>query len=131
MSKGAMLQPYELVVKKVLPTIRAKLAQSLLDDYDLRQVEVAEKLGITQAAVSHYNTHTRGADQTIIQMFPEIQKFVEELAKDIVEGIPKQQQVARMNTISWQLMYTERFCNYHRRIADLEDCNVCYEPVPQ
>ncbi len=126
-----MLQPYELVVKKVLPTIRARLAQILLQDYGLKQVEVANKLGITQAAVSHYNTHTRGADQTVVDLFPEIDRFVEELARDIVEGIPRTQQVARLNNISWQLMYTERFCNYHRKIADLEDCNVCYEPAPQ
>ncbi len=126
-----MLQPYELVVKKVLPTIRARLAQVLLQDYAMKQVEVAERLGITQAAVSHYNTHTRGADEAVVDLFPEIDQFVEDLAKDIVEGIPKSQQVARLNNISWQLMYTERFCNYHRKIADLEGCNVCYEPVPQ
>lgn len=126
-----MLQPYELVVNKILPTIRARLAQVLLQDYDLRQVEVAEKLGVTQAAVSHYNTHTRGADQTILQLFPEIDSFIQELAKDIASGMPKQQQVARLNNICWQLMYTERFCSYHRKIADLEGCNICYEPVPQ
>lgn len=126
-----MLQPYELVVNKILPTIRARLAQVLIREYHLKQVDVAEKLGVTQAAVSHYNTHTRGADQTILELFPEIEGFVEDLARDIVEGMPRHQQVARLNNICWQLMYTERFCNYHRRIADLEDCNVCYEPAPQ
>jgi predicted transcriptional regulator len=126
-----MLQPYELVVNKILPTIRAKLAQVLIQEYNLKQVDVAEKLGVTQAAVSHYNTHTRGADQTILQLFPEIEGFVEDLAKDIVEGMPRDQQVARLNNICWQLMYTERFCSYHRKIADLEGCNVCYEPAAQ
>lgn len=126
-----MLQPYELVVKKILPTLRARLAQSLLEDYDLKQVAVAEKLGLTQAAVSHYHTHNRGADQAILDMFPEIDDFVRELSRDIVDGIPRQQQVSRLNNICWQLMYTERFCNYHRKIADLEDCNVCYEPAAQ
>ncbi len=126
-----MLQPYELVVRKILPTVRAKLAQVLLQEYALKQVEVAEKLGITQAAVSHYNTHTRGSDQTILELFPEIDGLVQDLAIDIVEGLPRQDQVARLNKVCWQLMYTQRFCDYHRRIADLENCNVCYEPAPQ
>ncbi len=126
-----MLQPYELIVKKVLPTIRAKLAQALLDEHGLKQVDVAERLGVTQAAVSHYHSHTRGTDEAVVELFPEIDRFVEQLARDIVDGIPKSQQVARLNNLSWQLMYTERFCNYHRKIADLADCNVCYEPVLQ
>ncbi len=124
-----MLQPYELVVRKILPTLRARLAQSLLEDYSLKQVEVAERLGITQAAVSHYHTHTRGADMAVLEMFPEIEDFVQDLARDIVDGMPREQQVARLNNICWQLMYTQRFCDYHRKIADLENCNVCYEPA--
>lgn len=131
MSQGALLQPYELVVQKILPTLRARLARSLLEEHHLKQVDVAERLGVTQAAVSHYHTHTRGEDQTILELFPEIDGFVADLAQDIADGLSRPEQVARMNTISWQLMYTERFCHYHRRIADLEDCNVCYEPIPQ
>ncbi len=124
-----MLQPYELVVKKILPTLRARLAQSLIEDYGLKQVDVAGRLGLTQAAVSHYHTHNRGSDEAVLEMFPEIDDFVRELSKDIVDGLPRPQQVARLNNICWQLMYTERFCSYHRKIADLEDCRVCYEPV--
>lgn len=107
------------------------MAQALLGKYELKQVEVAEKLGLTQAAVSHYHTHTRGADETILELFPEIDNFVDELARDIAGGLSRPQQVARINGISWQIMYTDRFCNYHRRIADLNGCNVCYEPTPQ
>ena len=42
-----MLQPGEVVVAKLLPTIRARLAQELLRTFDMKQVEVAKVLGIT------------------------------------------------------------------------------------
>lgn len=129
MSRGAVLQPYEVVVNKVLPAIRARLAQVLLQDHGMKQVEVADRLGVTQATVSHYNTHTRGFDETILELFPEIEDFVKELARDIADGLPRPQQIGRLNGISWQIMYTDRFCNYHRKLADLEDCNICYEPA--
>src|SRR5213083_1458418 len=75
-----MLQPQELVVAKLLPTIRARLARELLRTYKMKQVDVARSMGITQAAVSHYNTQSRGVDQEMLRLFPEIKAFVNELA---------------------------------------------------
>ncbi|MFQ5908462.1 MAG: transcriptional regulator [Thermoplasmata archaeon] len=130
MSGGPMLQPYELVVHKVLPTIRARLARILLEEYRMKQVEVADRLGVTQATVSHYNTYARGYDDGVLSLFPEIEGFVIELARDIAEGLSRRAHISRMNAICWQIMYTDRFCNYHRKVADLDNCNVCYEAVP-
>ena len=42
----------EVVVKYVLPVFRAMVAKELIVKYKLSQNEVAQKLGITQAAVS-------------------------------------------------------------------------------
>src|SRR5438128_12428238 len=64
-----MLQPQELVVARLLPTIRARLARELLHTYKMEQVDVARSMGITQAAVSHYNTQSRGVDQDILRPF--------------------------------------------------------------
>src|SRR5205814_7733357 len=58
-----MLQPQELVVAKLLPTIRARLARELLRTHKMKQIDVAHSMGITQAAVSHYNTQSRGVDR--------------------------------------------------------------------
>src|SRR2546428_158846 len=65
-----MLQPQELVVARLLPTIRARLARELLHTYKMKQVDVARSMGITQAAVSHYNTQSRGVDQEMLRLFP-------------------------------------------------------------
>src|SRR6266571_2342277 len=82
-----MLQPQELVVAKLLPTIRARLARELLRTYKMKQVGVARSMGITQAAVSHYNTQSRGMDQEMLRLFPEISPFVDELAEALNRGV--------------------------------------------
>jgi predicted transcriptional regulator len=56
-----MKSPCEVVAKYVLPVFRAMVAKDLMDTYHLSQNQVAEKLGITQAAVSHYINSKRGA----------------------------------------------------------------------
>src|SRR3990172_5687214 len=108
-----MLQPQEVVVAKLLPAIRAKLAQGLIRKYQMKQVDVARAMGITQAAVSHYNTKTRGVDQDILRRFPEIDTFVDRLAAQIHEGLTKSKQIAVLNEFCFNLMQTARFCEYH------------------
>ncbi len=125
-----MIQPYELVVSKLYPTVRARLAQILTEERGMKQVEVARRLGVTQAAISHYNSGSRGADPAILDLFPEVEEFCQALAQRIADGLPKMDQVALLNDFSHRLVATDRFCNYHRKIADLGDCNVCHEFPP-
>ena len=105
-----MLQPFEVVTAKLLPTICARLAQVLLDEYDMRQVEVARHLGITQAAVSHYKTASRGLDADLVRLFPEIDTEVRALAARIADGMAQTEQVLAFNTLIDSLMNTQRFC---------------------
>src|SRR3989475_11726041 len=76
-----MLQPQELVVARLLPTIRARLARELLHTYKKKKVDVARSMGITQAAVSHYNTQSRGVDQDVLRLFPEMYQFAHVLSE--------------------------------------------------
>jgi len=127
-----MLQPFEVVTSKLLPTIRARLAQVLLDEYEMRQVEVAKHLGITQAAVSHYKTASRGIDPELVTMFPEIDTFVAGVAGRIADGMPQTQQVRLVNELVERLMNTQRFCDYHKKIAAIDPgCMVCFPTPPK
>ena len=122
-----MLQPQEVVVAKLLPTLRARVAQILLQDYALKQVQVAKLLGITQAAVSHYNTKSRGIDHEILRLFPEIEGHAQLLALRIRGGLSKSDQIGALNAICDHVLRTERFCNYHKRVADLDPtCDICF-----
>jgi predicted transcriptional regulator len=126
-----MLQPHELIAAKLLPTIRARLAQVLLQDYGMKQVQVAKQLGITQAAVSHYNTRSRAADDEILELFPEIDDFVAKVASRIEDGLSQTEQIALINLMCDGLSQTQRFCEYHKRIAHLDpECNVCFVEAP-
>ena len=127
-----MLQPFEVVTAKLLPTIRARLAQVLLDEYGMRQVEVAKHLGITQAAVSHYKTASRGLDADLVRLFPEIDMEVRALAARIAEGMAQTEQVLAFNTLIDALMNTQRFCAYHKKLAAIDPaCSICFPTPPK
>lgn len=49
-----MMMPCESIVKLFLPAIRAGVTKELYKKYNFNQVDIATKLGITQAAVSKY-----------------------------------------------------------------------------
>ena len=55
----------EVISEKLLPAVRSIIATKLKDDYGLKQIEIARKLDITQAAVSNYMRKGR-ADQEIV-----------------------------------------------------------------
>ncbi|HLB67254.1 MAG TPA: hypothetical protein VJN63_02070 [Thermoplasmata archaeon] len=126
-----MLQPTEVIAVKLLPTIRARLAQTLLEAYGMKQIQVARALGLTQAAVSHYNTKSRGLDQDLLKRFPEIDGFVVLLAEKIHDGLPQTQQIALINQFSVHLLNTQRFCEFHKKISDIDPgCAVCFPTPP-
>lgn len=126
------MQPQEVIVAKLLPTIRAKLAQELLRTYGMKQVEVARALGITQAAVSHYNTKSRGVDQDILRRFPEIGGFVDEMAKKIHDGLSRSEQIATIDHFCQGLAQTARFCEYHKKFGDVDPtCTACFPTPPR
>jgi len=127
-----MMQPSEIVAAKLLPAIRARLAQILLIDYRMKQVEVARHLGITQAAVSHYNTRSRAVDEEVLSIFPEIEDSVKDLAAKISKGLPRPEQIAAIEALCKDITRTERFCAYHRRYSRLDSqCQICFPPTDE
>lgn len=78
--------PCELLIQAVLPSIRSEIVRLLFQEYDMKQTEIAKKLGITQSAVSQYVTHTRGGEPSIIHENPEIMEFVKKMAEGVASG---------------------------------------------
>lgn len=78
-----MKTPCEIIVWNVVPIIRKEFAKNLIKTYNLNQRKVAEKLGITESAVSRYVSGKRGAieisDDNILQ---EIKKSAKRIAKE-------------------------------------------------
>ncbi|MFQ6012393.1 MAG: transcriptional regulator [Thermoplasmata archaeon] len=72
-------------VPEFVPALRAGIAHSLATDHDMTQREIADRLGITQAAVSHYITLRRGRRPH--QRESRLQKYAERLADRIATGM--------------------------------------------
>ena len=79
-------QPCERIVAEILPTIRAKLALTILTEYGLSQIKTAELLGVTQAAISQYATGRRG-DENVLREFPDIDTEIAKMAARLVKGL--------------------------------------------
>ena len=67
----------------LLPLIRKEFAKSLIKDHGLTQRKAAEKLGITEAAVSQYFSNKRG-DLKVTDS--EIQREIKESTQRIMNG---------------------------------------------
>ena len=76
----------EAIGKYVLPLFRCLVAKELINNYDLTQVEVAKKLGTTQAAISQYVNSKRaykGAEQ-FEDILPKLETIDKNAAKCLV-----------------------------------------------
>jgi predicted transcriptional regulator len=67
----------------LLPLIRKEFAKSLIKDHGLTQRKAAEKLGITEAAVSQYISKKRG-DFKVTDLM--IRREIKESTKRIMNG---------------------------------------------
>ncbi|MBC7218933.1 MAG: helix-turn-helix domain-containing protein [Hadesarchaea archaeon] len=85
----------ELVSGQVLPTIRAMVVKDLVKRYELSQVEVAKKLGITQPAVSQYLSALRGKRELEKKLMKSIGDDIRSLADDVASGKLSQADVVR------------------------------------
>lgn len=80
-----MYMACEVVARYILPIFRSLVAKDLIEKYNFTQVEAAEKLGTTQAAISQYLHSKRGykGSQQYELFLPEIQSAANETAKQI------------------------------------------------
>jgi predicted transcriptional regulator len=79
--------PCEEIVQEFLPTFRSLIAKELIEKYKFSQVEVAEKLGTTQAAISQYLSSKRGQkDSSKLRSLAKVKSVAGEVAKDMAEN---------------------------------------------
>ncbi len=50
----------DIIIKEVVPAMRAYIAKKLVEAYGLSQKQAAQKLGTTQPAISQYKRGVRG-----------------------------------------------------------------------
>lgn len=120
-----MKTPCELVVGKILPTLRASVVRELSGKYHMKQSDIAKKLGITQASVSQYLSATRGGSAKLLEDFPQITRFAAEISKRIDAGETKYQWYGVLCKACKEIREDEQFCRLHRVSAKLSGCDIC------
>jgi uncharacterized protein len=77
----------EIIGKYVLPVFRSLIAKELINTHKLTQVEAAQRLGTTQAAISQYINSKRafkGTEQ-FGDILPELQAMAHATAKQLAD----------------------------------------------
>jgi predicted transcriptional regulator len=79
-----MLTPYEVVAGRVCPAVRGIVAKKLLK-HKMTQREAAQRLGLTQQAVSNYSLGSRGLAKYLGKI-KTIDKLTDELVGAVLDG---------------------------------------------
>ncbi|MEM2906327.1 MAG: transcriptional regulator [Candidatus Bathyarchaeia archaeon] len=125
-----MKPPCEVVVRYVLPTVRALIAKELIERYGLNQAEAAGKLGTTQAAVSQYLSAKRGSSSTPIERLPPVRGAVDQIARGLVEeNLPEEQLMKEVCDLCELLRAESKsvMCELHSEISPAlsGSCRLC------
>jgi hypothetical protein len=119
-----MKTPCEIVTTKILPTVRAEIVKNLVVSYGMKQLEVAAKMGITQAAVSKYVSSSRGSDDELLRMFPQIADFAPKTAGRVVSN-PSAKADIPLCRICRRIQATDAFDRYLQSFSRPTACKIC------
>ena len=118
-----MLYPQEIEVWYVLPVIRKELAKELIN-YGLTQKQIAEKMNITEAAVSQYINEKRAS---LIVLDSEIKKAIEISAKNIAKNNSNIiREIQNINDLVWK---NKTICKIHiqQDKSVKKGCSLCFD----
>jgi hypothetical protein len=123
-----MMIPCEIAVKSVIPAIRAYVAKELTQTYKMRQNDVANRLGITQTAISKYVRDVRGQVVRIDQT-KEIRSMMNRIVSQAAnEKISRTQLTLGFCEVCKMVRRSGIMCELCKRsdpVLDIDLCKVC------
>jgi len=76
-----------VVVQYILPALRVAITKELVEQYGLRKTDVAEKMGVTPAAITQYLNRSRGETaSTMIESSGKVMDLISDMARDLALG---------------------------------------------
>lgn len=122
------MKPFcEIVVAKILPAMRAIITKELMNTYGMNQVEVAQRLGITQPAISQYSRELRGYNVKLLQSNKKIMNEIKDLTAKIASGDTKSNKIPEKFCDICEKIRKERIiCKMHENnYPSIKPCNTC------
>ncbi len=104
------------------------VARDLIDEYGLKQEQVADRLGVTQAAVSKYRHQVRG-EAIQLESAPEVQAISKEIASMLStspDPIVVSQKLCQACTDIRALGLMCETCHKVDQTWDVENCTICF-----
>lgn len=114
--------PQEIEVWYLLPALRREVAKALVEKHKLSQREVAEILGITEAAISQYRNSKRASE---VKFSPEEKKLIEKTSERIIKN--PELIMNYMYDLSKVFKGSEFLCRLHRKhdAHISKNCQLC------
>jgi uncharacterized protein len=123
-----LIIPCEIASKSVVPALRAMVARELMEEYGLKQEQVAVRLGVTQAAVSKYRHQVRG-EAVQLESAPEVRGISKEIASMLSKSpdpIAVSQKLCQACTDIRALGLMCETCHKVDPAWDVEHCTICF-----
>ncbi len=125
-----MLTPYEVAVKSVIPALRRMVAEKLIRSHSFTQQRAASVLGVSQSAISRYDTRNRGV-AIDLESHRDVVEMIDDLADKIASGALSPVNVAkRIDDICDYVLRHGYMCDFHARIdpsVSKQNCGVCLD----
>ena len=123
-----LIIPCEVAAKSVIPALRAMVARELMEEHGLKQELIAERLGVTQAAISKYRHQVRG-EAVQLEAAREVRNMAKDIAATIVQD-PSPLEVSRkLCQACTDIRALGLMCETCRRVDedwDVEHCTICF-----
>jgi len=118
------LMPQEVELWYIYPSLRKEIAKAMIKKHGLKQKEVADKLGVTKAAVSHYVNKKRSKKKLFDKEF---EAKIENSVKNIVEN--GDDSTKEIQYLLNGIRKNKTLCDIHRMFDDQvpKKCDICYE----
>src|SRR6059036_3652913 len=123
-----MIIPCEVAAKSVIPALRAMIARELIEDYGMKQELVAQRLGITQAAVSKYRHQVRG-EAVDLEAAAEVRQMSKDIASTLVDNPSPLDVSRRFCQACTDIRALGLMCETCRKVDpswDVEHCTICF-----
>ena len=122
-----MLLPSEIEARYTIPALRATAAHKLVTEHRMKQQEVGQLLGVTQAAVSNY---IRGARSTRLgwEEDEQLRKVADDLVSNLVVSRNQVETMVAFNETCRKIRYTRLLCDVHSPLEpdfSVERCDTC------